>query len=226
VVFSYGPHQIDALEATISRDRLARHVSDAAGDRTGALQLYVFNTTASEAFYTPLQGLEICLRNAIGSQLLRAFGITWIHRGKMPMLQYPLTDMLANAEAGLRDDNKPVTHGSVIAELSFGFWVTILSGRYEMPLWRPLLRHAFPLRPKGIERKQIHGALNAVRRLRNRIAHHEPILTRDLGKDHNTIVRLVSWMCADTADWVAAHSRLPQVLATGPSINPISTLPP
>ena len=116
----------------------------------------------------------------------------------------------------------------MVSELSFGFWVAILAPRYETRLWRPALRKAFPNRPRGIERRDIHKSINALRRLRNRVAHHEPILHRDLGRDHDQIIQLLHWTCITTAAWIAGQSRFPKMLtelsktplqdAAGPSI--------
>ncbi|HEX9835947.1 MAG TPA: IS256 family transposase [Alphaproteobacteria bacterium] len=100
--------------------------------------------------------------------------------------------------------------------LSFGFCVAMLGPRYDASLWRPALRHAFPHRPKSVERKPIQKTLNSIRRLRNRVAHDEPILDRNLIADHNDIIQLVSWICPETANWVLTHSRALDVIAKGP----------
>ena len=58
----------------------------------------------------------------------------------------------------------------MVATLSFGFWVSLLGpgGRikgsalranYEMTLWRPALRRAFPYR-KTLTRREAHKPLN------------------------------------------------------------------
>lgn len=188
--FGYTAQQLAALEAAISSERLARYIQLANGNTEAALEKYVFNTRLSEAFYTPLQGLEVTLRNAIHRKLCDAFGDGW-YDGGVACLHYPLTEMINKARASLRQDNKPIEAGRMVAELSFGFWVTILGPKYETPLWRPVLRHAFPHRPPRQERKEVQGALNAVRRLRNRVAHHEPILHRNLREDHELIITMI-----------------------------------
>ena len=64
---------LDDLEASFSPARLRTYLT-AEGDRKRALQLYTWNTKISAAFYGPLQGLEIALRNAIHQQLTRCYG--------------------------------------------------------------------------------------------------------------------------------------------------------
>jgi hypothetical protein len=183
VNYSYSSSRIDALLETISKDRLQRYIDDAGGDEARGLKRYVLNTKISEAFYTPIQGLEIALRNSLHNQAKAHLGENWF-AASAATLRHPATEMIGKAERALTADGKIPTPGRMLAELNFGFWVTLLSSKYENSLWRPCLRKAFPNRPKGTERKQVHGALNAVRRLRNRIAHHEPILQRQLDVDY------------------------------------------
>ena len=64
---------LDDLEAAVSPERLSTYLTAAGGDRKRALQLYTWNTEMSAAFYGPLQGLEIALRNAIHQQLTRCY---------------------------------------------------------------------------------------------------------------------------------------------------------
>jgi hypothetical protein len=169
------------------------------------MKLYALNLKVSESLYSPIQGLEICLRNSLNRVLIEKFGIDWIEERRVS-LEPPQQEQIQNAIDSLRREGKPLSNGSLVAELSIGFWVGLLGPRYETSLWRGLLRKAFPNRPKGRERKEVQGALNAIRRLRNRIAHHERILRRNVVSDHGTIVAVVGWMCLETQDWVQAHS--------------------
>jgi hypothetical protein len=106
-----------------------------------------------------------------------------------------------------------ITAGRMVAELPFGFCVSLLgSGTdYETRLWRPALRRTFP-GYRG-RRAMLHLELDACRRLRNRIAHHEPIYKRDLGADHARILRLLGYLSLDYAAWVQAYDKVPAVLA-------------
>ena len=109
----------------------------------------------------------------------------------------------------------------IVATLSFGFWVSLLGpggrtedGRkanYEMTLWRPALRGAFVHRVK-LTRRQAHHPLNALRVLRNRVAHHEPIFARDLIADHERILDVAGWISPATRTWIEHHSRVPAAI--------------
>jgi hypothetical protein len=82
-----------------------------------------------------------------------------------------------------------------------------------MTLWRPALRRAFP-HAASISRKNAHTPLNFLRTFRNRIAHHEPIFTRHLEKDYESILEVASWITPHKRAWIEAHSRVPELLAT------------
>ncbi|ULJ74489.1 hypothetical protein L2W42_21845 (plasmid) [Rhizobium gallicum] len=101
------------------------------------------------------------------------------------------------------------------AELNWGFWTGILAKRYETSLWRPHLRSVFQS-ADPLTRGQIFVPLDDLRRLRNRIAHHEPILNRNIAADYQAILDLVGYICPTTAAWVDGHSQVAAILATKP----------
>jgi hypothetical protein len=138
-------------------------------------------------------------------------GIMWFENNH-GIFDGAVVESIDKAKAEIRKDNKEINSDNVIAELSFGFWPSILSPRYDTSLWTPALRKAFPNRPKSQERREMQGAINAIRRLRNRIAHHEPIVHRKLRDDHQLIINLISWCCPETSKWVLANSRFPKII--------------
>jgi hypothetical protein len=208
VNFSYSPERLEALKRSISPERLTHYMAEAANDLEAAIRLYQLNARLSAALYGPLQGLEVTVRNAMNDQLCATFGDTWHDLTVIrlePRQRADVQDAVREAEE-VDADGKTPTMGAVIAELRFAFWVGILGPRSENELWRKALYRAFPHRPKGVERKRIHGALNSLRRLRNRIAHHARILHRDLVADHELILEVTGWACPVTRDWIASHS--------------------
>ena len=115
------------------------------------------------------------------------------------------------------------THPRVVATLPFGFWIALLGagGRieragpeadYEKTLWRPALRGAFPHHRAPLTRRQAHEPLDALRALRNRIAHHAPVFARPLREDHDRILEVTGWISPDVRAWIERHSRVPTLL--------------
>lgn len=202
----------EALEKTLSRERLSKYLEATHQNLDDALKLYEENTRLSEAFYTPLQSLEICFRNSLHGRLTESYGEHWFENGA-PSLNRDSDRMIFDAVEELKKDKRQPFPGRVVAELKFAFWVGLLGPRYDATLWRKCLYKAF-LATGGKPRSQVHGRFNAVRRFRNRIAHHEPIFQKGLTQTHDEIIEAIGWMCRQTADWTYFHSRFTHVAST------------
>ena len=148
--FCYTDEILDDLEVFLSRERLGTYPDTARENREGAVRLHVWNTAVSAAFYGPLQGLEVALRNAMNRTLGERYGEAWYDNGRAGFDRGAL-ERIGNARAELaRDGHRDDPH-RVVAALSFGFRVSLPGpgGRranYEMTLWRSALRGAFPHR--------------------------------------------------------------------------------
>lgn len=218
MTFSYTPTTLNTLERLISTKRLEKYYLAAGGDNQSAIELYTRNIALSSAFYGPLQGLEVCLRNSMHLALEASHGSNWYDNAIS--LNSKAKQSIGEAKSKLVGQRYPVDPPHMIAELSFGFWVSLLgrggSGfNYEMDLWRPTLVKAFPHKP--LSRKTVHNKLEHLRKLRNRIAHHEPIFQRHLEADYHSIIEVVKWICPETAKWINHHSRILTVLNTASS---------
>jgi len=200
----------EALEKTLTRERLEKYLSATEQNLDKAILLYEENIRLSESFYTPLQCVEVCLRNSIHAQLTTTYGEEWYNNHQMGLNQDSL-NMIIDAIEELKKDRKLVTPGRVVAELKFAFWVGLMGPRYDATLWRKVLHRAF-LVGGGKPRSVVHSRFNAIRRFRNRIAHHEPIFQRPLLQLHNEIIEAIGWMCRETAAWTAFHSRFEKVM--------------
>jgi hypothetical protein len=221
--FHYSEKTVATLVRAISLERLQPYLFKARNDRWTAIQFYVKNTEVSEALYGVLQGLEVLLRNAIHSSLMKHFGVEqWYFQ--LPLRDAELAD-IAEAEdqvstvrsTWLRqrsgdfmpqgfDPNFVVRPGRVVAELSFGFWVKLFANAYEARLWS----HLQPLFPSHLTRSQIHERLMSIKTLRNRIAHHETLIKRDQQKDYAELIETIGWISPTTRDWVEHTNRFQQ----------------
>ncbi len=212
--FPYDVHKVATLTRCVSAVRLQRYIAIAGGDSAQALRLYMWNTALSESLYGLLQGIEITLRNKIDERLTISFGSQWYDNSKIG-IQFAQQRQINDAKSSLQFQRKPLDHSRMIAELNFGFWVGLLGRQYEN-LWRSQLRQIFINTSAPLLRKEAHKALNEIRFLRNRIAHHEAILQRRLPEEHALILTVIRWLCAVTADWIAHHSRFDEVYQLRP----------
>jgi hypothetical protein len=205
---------LEALRQSISLERLSKYLAASHGNSERAISLYEHNMRLSEAFYTPLQCLEVCLRNKMHDQLTDRFAPNWYDLPATGLLSAAGVSV-AGAIRELRQSKKQVTPGAVVAELSFGTWVSLLGPVYDATLWRTTLTKAFRLNGKGMKRSVVHGRMNALRRFRNRVAHHEPIFQKDLPAVHAELLEAIEWLCPATAHWAGGLSRARAVIASG-----------
>lgn len=131
--------------------------------------------TSSPAFFESIHYFEVALRNTMDQALDR-----WVSSSPATDSWYrsravPLTDVArktVRTAVGRATDGgrRPELPGRVVAEPGLGFWWSLLAPGYGRTLWLPCLRRAFP----AARQQRLHGAVDDVRLLRNRIAHHEP----------------------------------------------------
>ncbi len=193
--------RINNIERRLSLERLGPYLDEAAGNPSHALRLHAWNTSLSEALYGLLQGFEIALRNAFHELLTEAKAqATWYDE-----IALSSTDArtLQKAQARLAADGKPITPGSIIATLTLGFWVSLTGAYYAPTLWNRHLYRAFSVKRK---RADIYHRLDRIRKLRNRVAHHDILIGRDLMLDYMQVIETTTWICSDTAGWIKANS--------------------
>ena len=193
---------------------------------------YFWNTALCRELYPCLGALEVVMRNGIHNALTAHVGRPdWYDH--IQLLQRE-QDKLAKAKANIANANKPVTPGRVVAELDFGFWTSLLSAGagpagYGAVLWSPnnaaLVRQAFPHLPApNNNRGYAHRRFNAIRLLRNRVSHHEPVwrgVTLPWGQQvplaafHADIIDAIGWVSPTMQATVNAFNRFPNVLQNG-----------
>lgn len=159
--------------------------------------IYERNTALSESLYGVTQATEIALRNALHRVLSAGYGTMWFD---LVTLEVPQSDKIASAKEEIRRNRRILTPGAIVAELGLGFWTALIAGRYEKHLWVPHLHKAFP--HAALSRSDIFEKLEKLRTLRNRIAHHEPIVKLDLPRLYSEAVEALRWVCPTSADWV------------------------
>ncbi|MEU8192862.1 hypothetical protein AB0C10_03655 [Microbispora amethystogenes] len=200
------------MRRAISQPRLAPYLRSCGADAARAERLYYWNLEVAAAFYGPLHFLEICLRNAFHHALTTRFGRPdwWEAAPLTPHGGRQVRKAADQAVANL-GRRRPVTPDDVVTELTFGFWVSLISRRYDRHLWVPALHTAFRDCPET--RRDLHDGLVSLVLFRNRVMHHEPVHTRDLAADHAKLCRMLGYLAPEAAGLLARMDRVAEVLA-------------
>jgi hypothetical protein len=200
----------------LSPPRLASYV--AAAGPGGALDLYAWNCRASAELFELIGWFEVGWRNnidrAIGAG--RKPGAThWLFDRSFPLQQSTWAKVHTAIDKASRR-NRPLTPGRVIAELSLGFWRFTARG-YWTTVWRRYLSHAFPHAPGVPHAADMDRQLDAIIKLRNRIAHHEPLgSVAQVRRRVEDMLAIGSWISPDMAAWWRDRTSVWQALGGRP----------
>lgn len=242
---TWPPDQTTALLRAISADRIAAYRAAAQDDDQSAAELYVWDRNVSMALLADIAILEVALRNAMHTALSNDTTPRWFEHLS---LDHRSTRHFSRAtesvrRSGFTDKHHPSYPGRVIARCSLGTWLNLLDrggqltgsekrADYEA-LWRRCLHKAFPGAPaeakRGAQRASrswVYSKVLRVNILRNRIAHHEPLvngfplpgqgirLTARQG--HDECLSLARILDRDLADWLSADTTVPATIAARP----------
>ncbi|WP_433168443.1 hypothetical protein [Kribbella sp. CA-247076] len=102
----------------------------------------------------------------------------------------------------------------MIAELTFGFWRFLSSSAHEKTVWVPFLHRAYP---PGTDRKRdVDSNVATLNRLRNRVAHHEPLIGENLPRETAKVSALAGLLDRELGAYVAATSEVAGLLVKRP----------
>jgi len=225
------PRFVAALSQAVSVDRLAAFVTAASQDNEWACRLYLWDRDLASTCLRDIAIVEVALRNALSRQLELILGSAW-YLDRAFDRDHRLKNARDRAIADLRIMGKRPSSGLVTAQLSLGFWVNLLHAPSD-PLWRQGLHRAFPggrseatRLGERYTRTWVVGVLETVRVLRNRCAHHEPLLrgfpltgqatrlsaTQGI-EAYNSVTRMID---RNLADWMTGDSQTKSILADRP----------
>lgn len=174
-------------------------------DENKAILHYKCNLRLAESFYTSLSVFEVTLRNALCRELETMAGREdWYTVFPTTSGLARLNKYITQASKQISGRHEAITPSKIIAELTLGFWVSLLNSEYERILWKDL-RRAFPyLQKKDRKRKTVSAPLNTFRAFRNRVFHNESIcwnLDR-VEEIHKEMVTVLGWMHKSIPVWL------------------------
>lgn len=218
------------FERLVSRPRLSSYLDLTDQNLEQAFELYAWNLRLSGATYQALAITEVALRNALDFQLRQWNRLqqhaeiqhhdTWL-LDPAPLIARIVGKTLATARAraivvaSYRAPGTHPTHDDILANIPFGTWRYLLpttSDPGKQRLWNEALQEAFP-HLRGHPARLIR-AVDGLHRLRNRIAHLEPIMQPDLLRPQQRNIRFVL-ACIDPElrDWTESISSLDDLIA-------------
>ena len=209
---------VKSIMVAKSKNRFNRYIKACSGDIEKAFRLYTWNGAIGAAFHVPIQAVEIVLRTTIHNSLASHYGSNWYDNCES-IVDEVAFKKIQDAKDKSNYDPKHSEH--LVTKLSFGFWVSLLGSggpllksghaNYEITLWRPALMRAFPI---NLTRKNVHFQIDKIRRLRNKIVHHEAVFSRRLEDDYEGILTVLEWLSPETRNWIASFSTIPTLLVT------------
>lgn len=207
------------LTHLLSQPRLAKYKQAVPGGKLdAALELYAWNLAIGGAFFESIHYFEIGLRNRMDGALTTWAASTlllpdpWYRSPALPLTAETRKHVRIAIKRATDGGARPELPGGVVAELSLGFWWSLLANEYNRILWQPCLSAAFV----NSRRQKLHDSLDHLRVLRNRIAHHEPVHSRRLAEDYSTLLNTAERISPRLAWWIDTTSRVPLVLSQRP----------
>lgn len=205
------------FENIISAQRMRKYLVACGGDTKKAMTLYRYNLELSKEMFTVISCFEVALRNRIDNVLVNHFGNEWLKDSILRGGIFNVDTRVANTKKiiekaynGLLKDGK-YSHHKLLAEMEFGIWKYMYAAP-QYALTGNVLLDIFPNKPKTtvniqFDNSYVFRELDYINKLRNRIAHHEPIcFNKNQNLDltyvknrHSRMIWLLQWMNIDTA---------------------------
>lgn len=223
--------------------RFAPYLRETHGDVEHARELYLWAADLAGALFSTIAFVEVGLRNSMDRKL-RAwndqqgvdYGEDWaLRKGAAPLLYELITHKslasaqnFASEQSRLRPKTHPrrlatVTHDDVVSHFMFGTWVYLIKPRvWNRPqqcqqLWQECLSHAFPnADPSDAGRQRLADQLDRVRKLRNRVAHHENLLYVDVRKRLRDMLGILALVDPQLPDLAMQSNRVRSLVRADP----------
>ena len=203
------------FENVFSAERMHKYKIACGGDTCKAMKLYRYNLRLSQVMFTLISCFEVALRNKIDIEMKSQQGNDWLRDAILPSgaLYYDRRaegsrKIIEKAYNGLMR-GQCYTHNKLLAEMEFGVWKFMFNNVQYRLLDRHLLA-IFPNKPTSSATQRydntfVFNELDTINKMRNRIAHHEPICfgrpicidVQSVADCYNKIMRLFQWMRID-----------------------------
>lgn len=182
-------------------------------------QLYIYNARITKELLVDIGHLEVLLRNAIDRSLSAAYGIEWFLSTRIPLTHQAQKSIQKARQRTHQTMNPPTLPGKIIADLSFDFCRFLFTRTYQSTVW-PKVLASFTHK---VSREEFEYHLERIYKIRNRCAHHEPLIRLDVQRERRETLAVLGSIHAiaelidpDAAKWIAEHSTVTASLAKRP----------
>lgn len=246
----------------LSQPRFESYLRATGYRREYAAQLYLWDRELSAAFFVDIALLEVALRNSLDRALVQRYGKAWHEQSRTLFNDRVYRDfekIWERLKLGTAGDSEQA-RGRLIAGATFGTWTNMLDAGtqpvfrgpstgllslidHEIIWDRATLLMAFPGSRKIMAREQpgkplnrgwVHAQVKLVHQLRNRVAHHEPLINgfplngqkdrfgnpirRTAREAFEDCLRLAQMIDRALAVSLKDQSRVPEMLAKDPRL--------
>lgn len=188
---NFTDKKLSKIIENISVDRLSSYKFNNNDNSDLILRRYIYNIQIAESFYPLLAALEISLRNRLYMAIVNLKGENWLLNEitSSNMLLVNERKILLDVYNKIKRKYTNISETSIIAELTFGFWINLCKKAYKNTLWdkQGFFDKIFPdfdkhfNSPTWDKTKVVFPILKEILRLRNRIFHHEIIINNKNG---------------------------------------------
>jgi hypothetical protein len=207
-----------ALRRALSEPRLEAYRLHADESTSALFGRYRWNMALCAAMHPALHLLEVALRNNVHLAIAGLYRTpAWYDLG-LTVLNAREAESIQKAKDELRRDGTPEEPDRLVAELNFGFWTSLFAVEYEQKFWPRLLAVTFPHIPKRHRtRSFIAGRLHSIRRVRNRVSHHEQVCLPGLPQRYSEILETMGWLVPNLSGILPTGEDFDEVYARGPA---------
>lgn len=200
----------------LAKPRYERFLVSANGDHDAAITLYEWHAQLSSACFKLIHHFEVLVRNAVD-------GVLGVDQPQTPIHATWLLDFGVLRPSEVKrviaaierlEKGKDLTRGRVVAALPFAFWASLFSRHHE-ELWRHRLRLTFPA-GDSLTRKDLSARMKMLQRFRNRVAHHDSLLSQDVSSRLDDMLTIAGWIDPVARAWLHERNEAFDVARSSP----------
>jgi hypothetical protein len=171
-------------------------------------EFIIFVAELSGGLWVHIQIFETTLRQFLAKHLTAIYGTQLWWEIPFLLIKNDYSN-ISNVVQRLKGKDIQISSEHIVDNLSLSFWIKLLGKRYHETIWLKIVKY-MPVYPG--RREEFYNKAREIRNLRNSIAHHGPILRRNLFRDHAYLGELTAILDPQLAYEVEKRSRVLDLL--------------